>query len=119
MNGMMMHFALGAALAGGMGRPVAYRYPVSDAGAGGRTLLQVENTGSSDVEVSVVQGLRCRRLGVIDALSVGSLTIPEDVVFDAADLRFAVRTVARGSPRVSDAIAVHAGDRVNLFVLPF
>lgn len=121
MRAMMMHFALGAALVSGLGKPVAYRYPVSeDATKKGATVLEVENTAFQDAVIYAVQGLRVQRLGTVNGLTVGKLTIPRDLVFDGGtSFRFAVHPIGTRGNQVSDEITVAAGEKVNLFIPPF
>ena len=120
MRAMMMHFAVSAALASGLGKPVAYRHPVDDPSARkGRTVLEVENTGYADAVIYAVLGLRVQRLGTVDGMTVSSLVIPPELVFDGTSLRFAVRTIGSRDNQVSDEIAVGAGEKVNLFIPPF
>jgi hypothetical protein len=120
MRAMMMHFALSAALVSGMGKPVAYRYPPEEEPLKkGKTLLEVENTAFSDAVIYAVQGLRVRRIGVVNGHSIQRLTLPRGLVFDSASLRFAVHAIGTRSNQVSDEITVAAGEKVNLFIPPF
>lgn len=120
MRAMMMHFALGAALVTGLGKPVAYRYPTDEATRKkGVTVLEVENTAFNDAVIYAVHGLRVQRLGTVTGLTVGKLTIPRDLLFSGASLRFAVHPIGTRSNQVSDEITVEAGEKVNLFIPPF
>ena len=120
MRAMMMHFALGAALASGLGKPVAYRFPTDEETlTKGSTVLEVENTAFSDAVIYAVQGLRVQRLGTVTGLTVSKLTIPRDFLFSGTSLRFAVHPIGTLSNQVSDEIAVEAGEKVNLFIPPF
>ncbi|MGQ0766495.1 MAG: hypothetical protein ACT4OZ_12610 [Gemmatimonadota bacterium] len=119
MKGMMMHFAVGAALVSGLGKPVAYRYPADGVDRKGKTVLQVENTAFNDAVIYAVQGLRVQRLGVVTGLSVQKLTIPRDLMFGQTSLRFAVHPIGSRGNQVSDEISLGAGEQVNLFIPPF
>lgn len=120
MRAMMMHFALSAALASGLGKPVAYRFPSDEGGQKGRrTVLEVENTAFSDAVIYAVQGLRVQRLGTVSGLTISRLTIPRELTFDSTSLRFAVHSTGAAGNQVSDAIEVVAGEKVNLFIPPF
>lgn len=119
MRAMMMHFALGAALASGLGKPVAYRFPSDDTSRKtGKTIIEVENTGFDDAVVYAVQGLRVHRLGTVNGMTIQQLVIPPEFLFDAAALRFSVRPIGTQSSSVSDEISVTSGEKVNLFIPP-
>lgn len=120
MKGMMMHFALGAALVHGLGKPVAYRYPTDEETVKkGQTLVQVENTGVNEAVVYAVQGLRRQRLGLVHGLSISKFSIPHDMVVGGQQVRFVVDAIGVREDGVSDAITVAMGERVNLFIPPF
>ncbi len=120
MRGLMMHFALGAALANGLGKPVAYRYPTdAETLKRGKTVVQVENTAVDEAVVYAVQGFRRQRLGLVQGLSVTRFAIPNDMVHGGQQLRFMVDAIGVRDDAVSDAITVGEGERVNLFIPPF
>ncbi|MCC6317253.1 MAG: hypothetical protein IT361_06120 [Gemmatimonadaceae bacterium] len=120
MRAMMMHFALGAALATGLGKPVAYRYPTDDATLKkGRTVVEVQNSGFHDAVIYAVNGLRVQRLGTVTGMTVSSLAIPRDLAFNGTSLRFAVHPIGTRSNQVSDEIPIEVGAKVNLFIPPF
>jgi hypothetical protein len=120
MRAMMMHFAVGAALVSGLGKPVAYRFPSDgESGSKGKTVLQVENTGFNDAVIYVLQGLRVQRLGTVNGLTISELVIPKELLFGQSGLRFAVHPIGARGNQVSDEIAFGVGDRVNLFIPPF
>jgi hypothetical protein len=120
MRAMMMHFAVGAALASGLGKPVAYRYPSEvDAGTRGKTVLQVENTAFNDAVIYAVNGLRVHRLGTVNGLTVQKLVIPTDLLFGRTSLRFSVHPIGTRENQVSDEITLATGEMVNLFIPPF
>ncbi|MBK8249988.1 MAG: hypothetical protein IPK85_21740 [Gemmatimonadetes bacterium] len=120
MKGMMMHFALGAALVHGLGKPVAYRYPTdAETVKKGQTVVQVENTAVNEAVVYAVQGLRRQRLGMVHGLSVTKFSIPRDMVVGGQQVRFVVDAIGVREDGVSDAITVAQGERVNLFIPPF
>lgn len=120
MRAMMMHFALSAALVGGLGKPVVYRYPTEpDAIRKGKTILEVENTAYNDAVVYAVQGLRVQRLGLVTGFTVQKFTVPDDMVYNGSQLRFAVHPIGSRTNAVSDEITVSQGEKVNLFIPPF
>jgi hypothetical protein len=82
-------------------------------------VLEVENTAFNDAVIYVVNGLRVQRIGTVTGLTIQKLTIPRDLIFDSASLRFAVHPIGARGNQVSDAITVAAGEKVNLFIPPF
>ena len=120
MRGMMMHFALGAALVSGLGKPVAYRFPTDEETAKlGKTVLEVENTAFNDAVIYAVQGLRVVRLGTVNGFTIQKFEIPRDLVFGMTSMRFAVRQIGSRRNQVSDDISFEKGEKVNLFIPPF
>lgn len=120
MRAMMLHFALGASLIGGMGKPMAYRYPTDpETLKKGRTVVEVENTGFNDAVVYAVQGLRVQRLGTVTGLTVSTFTIPRDFTASGAQLRFGVHQIGGRNDQLSDEITVDTGAKVNLWIPPF
>jgi hypothetical protein len=116
----MMHFALGAALVHGLGKPVAYRYPGdAEAVKKGQTMVQVENTAVNEAVVYAVQGLRRQRLGLVHGMSITKFQLPGDMVVGGQQVRFVVDAIGVREDAVSDAITVAQGERVNLFIPPF
>ena len=119
MRAMMMHFALGAALASGLGKPVAYRFPSDDTPRkNGKTIIEVENTGLVDTVIYAVSGLRLHRLGTVSGMTIQQLVIPPEFMFDEAALRFSVHPIGAGGGSVSDEISVTSGEKLNLFIPP-
>jgi len=119
MRAMMMHFALGAALADGLDRPVVYRFPSDDASRkSGRTIIEVENTKFDDTVVYAFQGLRVQRLGTVSGMTIRQLVIPPEFLFDEAALRFSVSPIGTRTGSVSDEVSVTSGEKLNLFIPP-
>jgi hypothetical protein len=119
MRAMMMHFAVGAALANGLDRPVVYRFPSDDAcRKNGKTIVEVENTGFDDAVVFAFQGLRVQRLGTVGGMTIRQLVIPPEFLFDEAALRFSVYPGGTRNGSVSDEVSVTSGEKVNLFIPP-
>lgn len=120
MRAMMMHFALGAALVSGLGKPVAYRFPNEEGtGTKGRTYLEVENTAFNDAVIYAIQGLRVQRLGTVNGFTIQRLVIPRDLLFGQTAMRFAVHPIGARGNQVSDEITLSDGEKVNLFIPPF
>ena len=119
MRAMIMHFALGAALAGGLNKPVVYRFPSDDPSRkNGKTIIEVENTSEDDTVVYAFQGLRVQRLGTVSGMTIRQLVIPPEFLFDEAALRFSVYPVGTRSGSVSDEVSVTSGEKLNLFIPP-
>lgn len=119
MRAMIMHFALGAALAGGLNKPVVYRFPTDDPSRkNGKTIIEVENTSEDETVVYAFQGLRVQRLGSVSGMTIRQLVIPPEFLFDEAALRFSVYPVGTRTGSVSDEVSVTSGEKLNLFIPP-
>ncbi len=120
MKGMLMHFALGAALIHGLGEPVAYRHKADpEALKQGKTIVQVENTAVAEAVVFAVQGLRRQRLGLVHGMSTTKFVLPRDMVMADQDVRFVVDVFGAWQNGVSDEVRIREGEGVNLFIPPF
>ena len=104
--------ALVLALAGCGGRRA--RGPAPPAGP--RTTVRVENQNFLDMNVYVLNGTQRVRLGTVSGVSTRVLTIPSNLVFGTATLRFMLDPVGSTRSPISQEISVRAGDQVVLTI---
>jgi len=84
------------------------------------TTVRVENQGFPDMDIYVLDQSGTRqRLGTVTGSSTQVLTIPSNLVFGGATLRFIADPVGARRAPVSDQIAVRPGDQVVLTIPPF
>lgn len=120
MRGMIMHFALSAALVGGIGKPLAYRLPQeSSPDSIGKTTVEVQNTAGLDAVIYAVQGLRRVRLGVVNGLRTQQLVLPREFTLQNVGVKFIVSPIGLRGVQVSDEIEVRRGEKLRLFIPQF
>jgi hypothetical protein len=71
-----------------------------------------------DMTVYVVRGVERRRLGLVNALSTQTLTIPGVLVDGSGVLRFLADPIGANRTPVSEEIVVRRGDVVQLIIPP-
>jgi hypothetical protein len=82
------------------------------------TFVQVENRSMLDMTVYVVRSGERRRLGLVNALSTQTLTIPSVLVEGLGVLRFVADPIGASRTPVSEEIVVRHGDTVRLIIPP-
>ena len=80
--------------------------------------VRVENRSMLDMTVYVVRGGERRRLGLVNALSTQTLTIPSALVDGPGVLRFLADPIGANRTPVSVEIVVRHGDVVQLIIPP-
>ena len=90
--------------------------PPPDARA--ESYVRVDNRSMLDMTVYVVRGSERRRLGLVNALSSQTLTIPSVVIDGSGVVRFLADPVGASRTPVSEEIVVRHGDVVQLMIPP-
>ena len=88
--------------------------------AGGRAeaFVRVENRSMLDMTIYVVRGAERRRLGLVNALSTQTLSIPSVLVNGSGVLRFQADPIGGSRTPASEEIFVRDGDVVQLIIPP-
>jgi hypothetical protein len=80
--------------------------------------VRVENRSMLDMTVYVVRGGERRRLGLVNALSTQTLSIPSVLIDGPGVLRFLADPIGASRTPVSEEIVVRDGDVVQLVIPP-
>jgi multidrug efflux pump subunit AcrA (membrane-fusion protein) len=81
-----------------------------------RTTVRVQNQNFLDMNVYVLNGSQRVRLGTVSGVSTRVFTIPSNLVFGMASLRFMADPVGSSQAPISQEISVRAGDQVQLTI---
>ena len=84
--------------------------------AGPRTTVRVENQNFLDMNIFVMNGSQRIRLGTVSGVTTRVLTIPSNLIFGSASLRFMADPVGSTRAPISQEITVRAGDEVLLTI---
>ena len=80
--------------------------------------VRVENRSMLDMTIYVVRGGERRRLGLVNALSTQTLSIPSVLVEGSGVLRFQADPIGGSRTPISEEIFVRNGDVVQLIIPP-
>lgn len=80
--------------------------------------VRVENRSMLDMTIYVVRGGDRRRLGLVNALTTQTLSIPSVLVAGSGVLRFQADPIAGRRTPISEEIFVRNGDVVELSIPP-
>jgi hypothetical protein len=94
------------------------REPRAPTGNRAEAFVRVENRSMLDMTIYVVRGAERRRLGLVNALSTQTLTIPSVLVNGSGVLRFQADPIGGNRTPVSEEIFVRDGDVVQLIIPP-
>lgn len=81
-----------------------------------RTTVRVQNQNFLDMNIYVLNGSQRVRLGTVSGVSTRVFTIPSNLVFGMASLRFQADPVGSNQQPISQEITVRAGDQVQLTI---
>jgi hypothetical protein len=84
-----------------------------------RTTVRVENQNFLDMNIYVLRGTQRVRLGMVTGVSTRTFTLPDNLVFGMATLRFQADPVGRQQAPISHEITVRAGEQVTLLIPNF
>ena len=118
------HFTAPLALVGGLAAVLTLAGCPSTRGTGApaanraEAFVRVENRSMLDMTIYVVRGAERRRLGLVNALSTQTLSIPSVLVNGSGVLRFQADPIGGSRTPVSEEIFVRDGDVVQLIIPP-
>jgi hypothetical protein len=78
------------------------------------TTVQVRNQKLVDMTVFAMNGGRRVRLGLVPAVSTRTFTLPPNLIFEMATLRFLADPIGSNAQQVTEELLVYPGDQVSL-----
>jgi hypothetical protein len=82
------------------------------------TTVEVRNQKLVDMTVFALNGGRRIRLGLVPAVSTRTFTVPPNLIFEMATLRFLADPVGSNAQQVSEELLVHPGDQLTVTLPP-
>lgn len=78
--------------------------------------VNVRNNGVLDATIYLVHGGSRRRLGLVNAHSEQTFTVPRSLASGLTELRFAIDWIGRRDGPTSESIVAQPGDEVRLII---